>query len=441
MSTSLNFDQTKALNFLIPWYRGLEPYAVLDGPGGTGKSFLVKFLLQRLKVKTLLLAPTHEALKQLREKVGDNEFFEYKTVAAALGISPTTSEKDLKFEHIRLPSMWENFQFCILDEASMTPGWQLKLLMSTGVKILFVGHKSQLPPVEERRKLLDKCVSPVFEKGFPTTTLNIPMRNMGKLWKFTQELENRIYSKTTKVSNEFDVKREFIKTFLKSEEGRVKLLAGDLKVIAWTNREVNRYSQICRKVIHGEVALTVDYLPNDRLLLTAPLASLSHLHLASGASLRKLDKTSSDVKYFYSNSKMSVIGEREPYVVKLFKDLHVECFRVPVDIEGEKTVIYCARYPAQLKLAEDFYEKLAWSKSSVKEKEKAYRERHFALSCFAKVSYAFAGTAHRFQGSTIPEVIIGFNDIVTNPCFVEQAKCLYVAASRASSKLMIYRGI
>ena len=92
----LNAGQKSALLAIKNWYRSPNLYMILDGAGGTGKSYLVNEVLKELpNVKPLVLAPTNEALKQLKDKVDGDYVF--KTLHSALGITPT-GEKELKFE-------------------------------------------------------------------------------------------------------------------------------------------------------------------------------------------------------------------------------------------------------------------------------------------------------------------------------------------------------
>ena len=45
------------------------------------------------------------------------------------------------------------------------------------------------------------------------------------------------------------------------------------------------------------------------------------------------------------------------------------------------------------------------------------------------------------QGATIDDVVVIESDIAKNPCYAEQAKNRYVAATRHKNQLYIYRGI
>ena len=133
----LNEDQQNSLKFIKRWWKSNKLYCILDGAGGVGKSYLVDRVLQELpNCRPILLAPTNEALKQLRDKVTNAGEYTFKTVHAALGIAPTTHQKDVKFEQVTLPSFWDDFNLAIIDEVSMLDDWIIEILTSIGIKIL-----------------------------------------------------------------------------------------------------------------------------------------------------------------------------------------------------------------------------------------------------------------------------------------------------------------
>ncbi len=435
----LNSDQEKALAFITRWWKGNQMYCILNGPGGVGKSYLVNEVLNVLtNCEPLLLAPTNEALKQLADKVqGD---YTFKTLHSALGITPTTGEKELKFVHRTIPTLWEEFNLAIIDEVSMIPEWMINLLIETGCRILYIGHESQLPPIDTKRGIFDKCISPVFDKGYPTVSLTIPMRNTGKLWDFNNHLEDMIYTDDRVVPDTFDVRKAELDEYLISEQGKIDFLEGNTKVVLWSNAGVDKWNQKVRVIIHGTSANYARFLPKDKIILTSPLIAIQGLERYSASGLENV-MNNKDLPYYYSNSKAEVISVEDVVINLDFKHLSIPCYKLLVEIEGTTDYIYeCIDSKDKDRIAE-YYEHLAWAYSKREDREKAFRKRRFILSCFADIKYFFSASSHRLQGSTINMAIVINSDIAKNMNRIEQAKCRYVACSRAKDKLFLYRGI
>lgn len=430
-------EQQECLKSIQRWWAGNQMYAVLEGPGGVGKSYLVKAILKTLpNVEPVLLAPTHEALKQLKEKVSGD--FVYKTVHAALGLTPTITEKELKFEHKTLPPLWDQINLAVIDEASMLDTNMLELLQSTGTRILYVGHRSQLPPIKIHKSIFDTCVSPVFTLGYPTFTLAQPIRNKGTLWEFTCKAEDFIYNRKLVLPNIFDVKKAELGVYLTSRTGKEELFNGTTKVILWSNQGVDTYNTQIRNALFIS-ASRAKYLPGDRIILTKPLTIIVGLEVCNESTLMKLSKVKEKVCLF-SNSKAIVIY-CTAVIIPLNKELQIPCYRILVNCEGEHYAFYELLHKEDYERIGLYYEHVAWGHKTKEAREKAYKNRAFILSCFAEIKYFYAATAHRLQGSTIETVIVINSDIQRNPNPIEQAKCFYVAVSRAAKRLMIYRGI
>jgi len=432
---ALNTDQQQALRRICNWYRGNEMYFLLDGAGGTGKSYLVNEVLKNIKSIPLLLSPTNEALKQLKDKTeGD---YEFRTIHSALGLAPTTTEKDIKFEHIAIPSLWDDFNLAVVDEVSMVDNWAIELLISIGIKILYLGHGSQLPPVKTNLSVFDKCVSPVFEKGYPTTKLTIPMRNVGKLWEFNNLIEETIYSKDRRIPNDFDIDRANMLQYLDSPQGKDELLHGETKIVLYTNGGVDRYNNIVRDKLFGSSAKS-KYLSGDKVILIQPLTEINELERYSDLALKRA--MNKEHAKHYANTKAEVYSCKE-VVIKLNNSLHIPCYKIEVKTdEGMSQFYECIDSNDYLKIS-TYYEHLAWGKHTKKDKDKAYKEKHFILSCFANIKHYYAATAHRLQGASIPKVKVIFNDIAKCGNPILKQKLLYVACSRAINDLGIYRGM
>ena len=146
----LSDDQQVAWDKLVNWVFNDEPYFILRGYAGTGKSFLIQKMAD-FNIKILYSAPTNKASKVLSNYVGTDA----RTTYSILGLRMEQQEDKLVLVTAKeAPKLPEN---CILviDEASMI-GTHLKdaidkTRMRCKIKILFVGDPLQLPPVNEAR--------------------------------------------------------------------------------------------------------------------------------------------------------------------------------------------------------------------------------------------------------------------------------------------------
>ena len=436
---ALNKEQEKAVKYIENWWRCNQMYLVMDAKAGVGKTFTINYVLDKLDSCTpLLLCPTNEALSQLKDKIDNPEKYTFRTVHSALGITPTTDTKELEFSHIKIPSLWDNYNLAIVDEASMIDDFLLDLLRSTKIKIIWVGHSSQLPPVDVNRKLTDSCVSPVFSQGWETITLTQPMRHVGDLWEFNIEVEKLIESQETLPPSKYDVKKKELDNYINSEEGKQDFLSGETKIAAWSNNGVNKLNHKVRKAIHGKQAEKSKYLKGDKIVLTKPY-TMVEVDKYNDADLKRLAKKNDDLETLYSNTKATVI-EASFVKVKLNQTLDFWCHKIIVETEEETCTIYEIASKGILEKVMDYYEKVAWSMKTPKATANAYKQRHFILSCFAEVQHYFAATSHRLQGTSIPNIIVMYGDIMKNMNKIERAKCLYVACSRSMNSLKIFRG-
>jgi hypothetical protein len=436
----LNKDQKNALFVIKNWWNSPEQCIIIDGAAGTGKTHLIDRVLKELpRISPIILSPTNEALTQIREKVTGK--YIYRTVHSALGVAPTVHEKDIKFEQKSLPSFWDDINLAVVDEVSMLHSELLNMLLSIGVKIILLGHRSQLPPVKQNRGIFDPCISPAFEKGFPTVSLTIPMRNTGVLWEFNNILESNIYTKSRDIPTTFDLRRVELLRMLESEEGKQDLLSGKLKIAMWSNPGVDEMNKKVRNILFGEVkANTFEYLPKDKIILTSPTTLVPRLETTSEKSLKAICSKNKDLEVLFSNTKAEVLNCEET-TVKLNAILEIRCYKLTVQTGQGLAQIYSLMFPEQREVINTYYQHASWVFKEKKKRELAYKQKHFILSCFAQVKHYYAATSHRLQGTSIPKVIVINSDIAKNPNFVEQAKCRYVACSRAIDYLGLYRGL
>ena len=83
----LNAEQSAALEAIENWLSGSSSFFVLSGGAGTGKTFCIRELVNRVKGRFIFTAPTNKATRALRESVTSKEYHpETRTIYSLLGL-------------------------------------------------------------------------------------------------------------------------------------------------------------------------------------------------------------------------------------------------------------------------------------------------------------------------------------------------------------------
>lgn len=151
----LGIEQAEALNLILKFINSKKIAFSLSGYAGTGKSFLIKALideLDKLEKGYTLCAPTHKAKTVLERFTGKEGI----TVHKLLSLSPNINLIDLDFKNLQfLTKVTSNFfpsdSIIICDESSMINDFLFGLLIdrckSTNTKMIFIGDIKQIKPV------------------------------------------------------------------------------------------------------------------------------------------------------------------------------------------------------------------------------------------------------------------------------------------------------
>jgi len=270
----LNIGQSNFVNNAFDWYHQANRYAVLEAPAGYGKSFSLKYLLDKLgkRAKPLILAETNEAVNVLRNFL-DNKYTTATVCSAFNLIIDTSSETPSLVQHSE-PDL-SMYNLLVIDEASQLSIERLDLIVAMADKhnlhVLFIGHRSQLPPVDINLPRFDKCLSPVFlQDSFRKFALTEPVRNSGSIWEFCNVLEERIY-KIGASPFKFNVEKNFIENYVTGLPERKKLLSGETTILCYTNKQCLYHNERVREGIFGkELAQAELFVQKDRVIFREP---------------------------------------------------------------------------------------------------------------------------------------------------------------------------
>ena len=140
-------EQQIALGAIDAWYAGNEDFFALTGPAGTGKSTLLREVVDLYD--PVLTAMTGKAALRLEQVTGAAATTLHKVL-----YWPPKPGEDVRFDRLRDPP--EPGRILVVDEASMMGPSVFAHLKRWGVRALFVGDSYQLPPVITEKKELEQ---------------------------------------------------------------------------------------------------------------------------------------------------------------------------------------------------------------------------------------------------------------------------------------------
>lgn len=434
ITATLNGCQTKALPGLVNWFHGNEQCAVLHGQAGSGKTFLIKYLLKKLKEtnaiqKALLIAETNEAVGVLAKAT--NYEHSYNTVCSALCLAVSFDKQKKILKQYAEPD-FSDFQLIIVDEASQNDLAKLKLLFATNKKILFVGHKSQLPPVDINQSLTDKCISPVFEMNFPTFNLETIERHSGELLEFCKLSEKLLYESGTLPDKFFLPRVEFFRNF-EEKQFLENIFSLKTTILCYTNATVAENTEYFRTKFFGKKAIEQDFLVGDKLILRAPTACFKQkINRCNGVSQILAPK--------YVELHLATNTKAEILTVNFANVLGVSCYELKIKAKhfnGTEVVstIYTPQDEDEFEtLQHKYYVAALYCKNPLLA-DKNWKLYHNLNLVFAHAKHAYARTIHTAQGSTIDNVFVDDKDIDKCGNIHLRKKLRYVAYTRAKNNL------
>lgn len=145
----LTRKQEEGLRIAIDRYNHNEPYTVIAGYAGTGKSTLINFIIAALEVnpedEVAYITFTGKASEVLREKGCPNAMTAHKL----LYYSKQTPNG--KFFYRPRPSLEKDYKVIVVDEVSMLPKDMWDLLLTHGIYVIACGDPFQIPPIDKNQ--------------------------------------------------------------------------------------------------------------------------------------------------------------------------------------------------------------------------------------------------------------------------------------------------
>jgi len=417
--------QQEALDGFIDFIDSPDPWMIISGFAGSGKSFLVEYMTEVadnvLKLQQHLsvaykapvfhfTATTNKAAAVLTQMLGQ----EARTIHSLLGLKLTTNYDTGKQRLVRKKGRKVRAtanSIIFIDEASMINRELMHYIKkyqesNKGCKIVFIGDPYQLPPVKEdpcnvfnapeHHFFLDKIQRQVA--GSPIIQLSAKYREVLDKpelpWPRIESDGEHIFFYDKKIDFDVAIATRMGKTHDPQQH----------KVLAWKNDTVRDYNTWLRKM-HG---YTEPFELNEVFMTNKPIISGNQIWAPTDSLVRIEDieeHEASGIKGYMLL--ISAVNRSLPHL-KIFQ---------PADWKKVKPL------------------------SNAFANDKNWQAYYYIKEQWADLRPIHALTVHKSQGSTYKEVFVDLKDIGLNTRWQETARLAYVAITRASDRLHIYGSI
>lgn len=420
---TLNEDQQASLESILEWaakpYDEVEPFYVLSGSAGTGKTYTIRALPNHFKGRIVYTAPTNKATKELRKSVTTEDYKpETCTIYSLLGLSLEASGevKELKYPEEGVPDL-SAFRLVVVDEGGMVNENLRKFIKTCSaehkIKFLFMGDQAQLPPIGEIKSPIWK-----IKEGSALTKV---MRHDNQILALATTLRGLVDhpAPNFKLDSNNDGEEGVWKLTEGAFEAKI-LEAAELgwfsepdkaKAIAWRNVTVDKLNKLIRgKIFNNPTEL---WLPTDRVLFAAPAYDLEDQKVASTDDEGVINRIAVEWHPIYGEMKI---------------------FRISITLDDGRPAVARVLHPDSVMA---FSQKLDALSDKARANRRFWKEFWSFKDAFHNLRYSYALTAHRAQGSTYETVFVDYRDILLNRTKSEAMRCLYVACTRPKKRLYL----
>jgi exodeoxyribonuclease-5 len=387
------------------------------GYAGTGKSTELIKLSKTLDIYTsVVIAPTHKALKRLRNDLPEN--LEIKTIHALLGWIPTINENAKHIDHInsttKLNRELDAYNTIVIDEAGMMSEDMLMEITSRieesnnfnteHINLHLFLDPYQLLPVKGKQIEIDPISTINLTKQYRSEAKDI----VDLFTKFVNFLEGTNKRDLKIIFSDNVHKMETIDAFQKGD-----------RLLAYTNNIVGKYNKLIAEKFN------IKSYEGQKVQL-GNLTDLVKVEKFINPSLKDLIDYYKTERLYLQNSQIN----------KKFLESNLQALIDCKDIKFISCNSYIIPVICGIGNANNII-KLA--------KEKALEDKKqfkwvYALNRAFIMDYEFASTVHKAQGSEFDRVWIIKDDIqksILNNYYDNYARMMYVAISRAKKKVFI----
>ena len=443
---TLTDEQVEAVREIKKWLKEDNViFFTLGGVAGSGKTTVIKKVLDDFFGSVVVSAPTHKAKKKITQTTGKMA----ETLQSICGLRPDVELDSFNpnnpiFNPISKPK-FNIIDFLVIDEASMINKSYLELIkkqvVNKNAKILFMGDPAQIPPIGEEISavFVDKDIrmfwlSTIMRQSFdnPITIVYDHLRknleNYDPIIRETSLNENN--EGIVFMNKKKDFRREI---FFKFNSDEYKKNYDFVKIIAWRNNTVKIANQLIRNNLYGDNSDIInvgDVLMGYRSIL----AERMRYNIIENSGDYRIVKKSELIKnnhgiWGYNVSIREDLINNEYSYRNLFFVNHDDLdnfFKY-----GDLHDYYKIKAKNNKKLWNAYYN---FRRENIILSDllfyNAQQERVPDDIISKDLDYGYAITAHKSQGSTYDYVFILENDIDANTNIRERNQIKYVSITR-----------
>ena len=452
-----NAGQIEAINLMEEFLSSDKKVFLLQGKGGTGKTTIIKKILENVNSSNVLaIAPSHKAKKVLRKSINENsKRAPIRTVTLASALAIKFNQKTGKFEaddfarkQGRVPIKRANV--IIIDESSMVSDKllkEIKTLISPNTKIILMGDRAQLPPVgqdtdskvfdikngyelvEKMRQAASSPIINISSKIAENAESDSPIANIinseDRVNKYDEVSKSSVFWE----NNESVAIDNFVKDFNEDP-----LNVDNVKIITFNNQLHNNPQSVkslnykVRKKLYGDQS-SEEYIKGETLTAYSSFS----------------DDTGQDKdEVLFDNGEDLIITEVIPsknitHNISVYsnkdgrRSINVSFDTIHLMLKNEEGVEVLVPVIAESS-KEDFRKK-------VQELFNTDRQLAYKLTeTFGDLEYGYAITSHKAQGSTYKTVYVMEDNILGSSnggTIKSKYQSLYVATSRPTTNLIM----
>jgi hypothetical protein len=271
----------------------------------------------------------------------------------------------------------------------------------------------------------------------------------------------------TKFTNKSKINTEWFKEFTKIIQEEK-----DSIIITWTNNQMLEYNNTIRKILFSDKKAIQDYEVNDILIINQLYnynlqSENDKLHTSEKIIIKNIEKSTFKPELIKLNVPACVknfkhyraIQSKYEKYCQIINDIHKDgykCWKLNVQKVDDTNIQYIINiientdidlYKINLQKSIDTIKILRqqlicdYSKALSIDNviiQPLWREHYKKfIEPYADVTYGYAITCHKAQGSNYRNVFVDFNDILKNQNELEMKKCFYTAITRTIDKLYI----
>ena len=452
-----NEDQKLAIDKMVSFLSSPAREFTLIGKAGTGKTTIIKKIIEHYNRNSgsmfdsqVVSATISHAAKNVLKKALGSTFTSTVTVAKLLGMRMNIDDNG-EIEFIADPKTWKvapppikNSSLIIVDECSMISKSLLSLIREhrlPNCKTLFMGDWHQLPPIDKHREQDEDSETFKIEhqavlkkrmrqkEGNPVIELSDVFADNIDRYLETGDFEQYPLKKKHRIDNynpitnegvlfPFNLKTTFEDIIKDFNVAREENNPNHVKLIAFRNRNLYGKAPYNIASLNATVRKRLwnskdQYVVGEIIVANEPYICGRDLLFQNGDSMI-VEKISHDV-----------IDGIECCILNLRTDMGNVIYNVPV-VSREGKPKYLQKLKALAAAARKEHSK--WKKFY------AFKET------FANISYGYAITSHKAQGSGYNNTYIFEDDImgVQTTTFKEKQQCMYTAITRSVEKCTIF---